>query len=1007
MSVGTLANEGTAYFVDSSSTEISIPAGVYEAVSTGEFTVSDQNGLSFFAGTSKSEICVANGLSAIADAKSVTPTRWASANLTGGAAGKTYVGTVFNGTDYKALASDLSFASSFNGSSWTGTGSYGSPVAPEVVWTTTGDAGGYTTYSLILPTGASQGDLVIIHVGSDASTPATPSGWTALENTTYSDEYGLTIYKVMTATPDTSVGFTGLSEASAMVAFCIRNVEIKDTVLGISNVNAGGTSGMPNNAAITASAGDLILALARLDDDSIAATVTAPAGYENLTVAEAAGLVGQTVMGATKVATGSEDPGAWGGAGDDVWYAVTVRLKANYVNEVLEGLDYANGKYYSTRVSSAGIAVSDDLSVWGSARVSSFSAPVPTYVTRNDTSTSSSNYFTLSTPSNDAGDLLIAIARGQNGFNSVTSSGWNLLFSYNYGGYMQYYYKIATGSTETVGFQPTSSYNWAVVARFRNVDITSFKTNNYASSTNPTYATSPTTANNGLYSTIFCFSGISDANSYQGTSYWTYKYFGGSSSTYGGVGIWERPTKVAPGTIGWAGNESVYQNAYNNNYQNFTIAMTSPKYYSSVAYGAGKYVATGFQTNYSTDGVNFTTISNPITSPKKVKFINGKFWIAGGTQAAYSTNGSSWTVVSVPATSSIVDISTNGTDIKMLSADGSSIISIDGTTWTSIPAPTQASSGVVAPQQLWITTKAGTGGPNSGITFKDKLQKGDLVIAGVTTRNGSSSVSASAGAVMQTAGWTKFSTGSSMYSSTVYGYDLWYKFMGDEPDGGFAVQATPPYMISSTAYSYTYIAYSFAMAIRGVDSTASIFGPEIFSTSTSTSAGSVTVSGPSYVYSLGLGNIVGTSSIPSNMNSLAYAAGDTGYAFASKYLSSGQTFTPSSYSLQTANYPHWQITLGLQLTGAESSDASSSASFAASAYRYPHYLDFGAAGAIQAMKSGETSAASVASDIGSASTTAVAVNKAQLVALAGGKLLFSGSPNESLTLKKIGNAISA
>jgi hypothetical protein len=95
-------------------------------------------------------------------------------------------------------------------------------------------------------------------------------------------------------------------------------------------VSTAGT-GMPNSPAITTNTnGEVIISIGFLDDDVVASSVTAPAGFTLIGAAEY-GIqnAGATVMAAfTQQATaGAINPGVFGGTGNDAWAASTIALR--------------------------------------------------------------------------------------------------------------------------------------------------------------------------------------------------------------------------------------------------------------------------------------------------------------------------------------------------------------------------------------------------------------------------------------------------------------------------------------------------------------------------------------------------------------------------------------------------------------------------------------------------------------------------------------------------------
>jgi hypothetical protein len=1008
MSVGTPKVEGTTYFIDSSRSEIDVPAGLYEATASGPFTLSSASGDSFLVQGQQEELCAFSNITGVGGYESFVPETWNAGSLSNAIAGKAFIGAAWTGVDFKAVAKDLSFASSTSGSSWSGTGTYGTALAPTVVWTATGDAGASTSYSLVLPTGAQPSDIVVVHVGSDASLPAVPSGWTAIENTSYSTGHGLTIYKVMGTTPDTSIGLTGLSEASAMVALCVRGVSQKDTVIGISNSNSNSTSGMPNNASKSVSVGDLIIATARLDDDSVASTVTAPAGYENLVVAEAAGLNGQTVMAATKTITvgGTEDPGIWGGSGDHVWYAVTIQLEPNYINEEISTLDFAGGKYFGTR-KNTGLAVSNDLSTWGTPAVNSFTEPAPFYYTQSSSNRNSSGTFYCGVPASSAGDLLILIAHSRNGSNVLNDAGWTTMGLNDYSGALNIYYKESTGAAAfSVSMTTNSSGNWASAMVIKDADASSLRSSStFSSGNNQFYSYAPTTANNGDDSTIFSITSVDDfGQTFYDSSGWQLKYSTGSSSTYGGIFVHEKDSKAAPNTTAWGGSQRVFTSNASTTYRNFSFSVSPRKYKNSVAFGASTYVSVGKVAYRSSDANYFTQFSSPIPVMNKVRFINGNFWMVGEDRVAYSANGISWATSTVPISDNLVDISSSGGLLRVVGLAGLSATSPDGISWTVIDAPSAGSlTTAPVPQKLWATTQNPRGG-YGGMVFKGGLQKGDLVIVGFIAQSSQYSLNDMFPQLAD--GWKPLSA-SSYYSGQNYIYGLYYKFMDDYPDSGFIVQGADM-MYSSTQSSSVNFNAAAAIAFRGVQQS-SFDGNEAFSTNQH-QPGAVDVTGPSYVTVFGLANISSSASSPAGYDTDVYRGGTDGIAIYSKYIAAAGTESPGGYGISSSSYPAWDITLAIPLTGAVggSSGGSSGPSYTSSLYRSPYFIDLGNAGTVQSFSSGSASVGVSANLSASDSFVGSAQAGAQIVGVtSAGRLLYSGSINESVFLKKVGDVIVA
>jgi hypothetical protein len=125
-----------------------------------------------------------------------------------------------------------------------------------------------------------------------------------------------------------------LSQGSTWGGFNIGNPlgTLGDNPLDVATpAVATGAAGMPNSPAITTiTNGDVIVSLGFLDDEVVASSVTAPAGYSLIGAAQYGTIEnGATVMAAfTQQATaGATNPGAFGGSGTDAWVGSTFALR--------------------------------------------------------------------------------------------------------------------------------------------------------------------------------------------------------------------------------------------------------------------------------------------------------------------------------------------------------------------------------------------------------------------------------------------------------------------------------------------------------------------------------------------------------------------------------------------------------------------------------------------------------------------------------------------------------
>jgi len=187
---------------------------------------------------------------------------------------------------------------------------------------------GNLDFSLNIP-GAQVGDLIVIFFGFDAGlddtwswdTPSLP--WrdppladetNGIPNSTAA-YVNCAIWDGVSAIRTTGVGSTSWSALSGVIAAFRGETTFEE------GAGAFGTSSMPNGPDISTGY-SLYVAVGYLDDDVI--TMTAPAGWE---LAGATSHTFSTHGGSVALAynyDGLNDPGAFGGAGNDDWVAYTV-----------------------------------------------------------------------------------------------------------------------------------------------------------------------------------------------------------------------------------------------------------------------------------------------------------------------------------------------------------------------------------------------------------------------------------------------------------------------------------------------------------------------------------------------------------------------------------------------------------------------------------------------------------------------------------------------------------
>lgn len=180
--------------------------------------------------------------------------------------------------------------------------------------------------------GLQSGDLVLFFSASDNVNRNTPgTGWTAIpglgsqpDNDNNPDSAAFYIFS-----QGSSVEASGLNDSGVHVMIAFRGVD-SNSPFSVNAVETLYAYSMPNPPTInTVDAGCMIVAVGLLDDDAVASSVTAPSGY-TLAVVEDTVSSNCTVMTAYKVQTssGGENPGTFGGSGNDTYKAQTIALKA-------------------------------------------------------------------------------------------------------------------------------------------------------------------------------------------------------------------------------------------------------------------------------------------------------------------------------------------------------------------------------------------------------------------------------------------------------------------------------------------------------------------------------------------------------------------------------------------------------------------------------------------------------------------------------------------------------
>lgn len=265
----------------------------------------------------------------------------------------------------KAYAATLSYV---GGTSCSGTGSTYSCSLTSL----TGGSG----------SSATAGDIVIVITGwastANGDPGVTTSGYTEVPGSTdlyKSDSRDTNVsadYKVMGASPDTSVtvsGFNNAANGGATVVQVWRGIDPTTPMDATVTTATGGNASSPNSPSITpVTSGAVVLSTGLGTDDTTPLTKTAPTGYSNAVTTTGTGSTMSVTVGIASKAwsSGAEDPAAWTGgetSTSDSWGAFSIALRpaSAYNQSAYRFFDNAD----STDVGSA-LAAQDTAATLGS-----------------------------------------------------------------------------------------------------------------------------------------------------------------------------------------------------------------------------------------------------------------------------------------------------------------------------------------------------------------------------------------------------------------------------------------------------------------------------------------------------------------------------------------------------------------------------------------------------------------------------------------------------------------
>lgn len=190
--------------------------------------------------------------------------------------------------------------------------------------------------TLTFPSGSvQQGDVVVVYGGFDPqgagqSANITTTGYTSIANSTTTNISFGTWYKVMGATPDTSVvgkGGGNNRTASAYAAYILRGVDQSRVLDSIPSTTGPTSSTNPDPPPVTTSIpGTWVIPV--VGSNVYDTSVTAPTNYSNLNGSSGNDNNDISTYASTRTISspGSENPGTYGSWSSGYWYAVTMAI---------------------------------------------------------------------------------------------------------------------------------------------------------------------------------------------------------------------------------------------------------------------------------------------------------------------------------------------------------------------------------------------------------------------------------------------------------------------------------------------------------------------------------------------------------------------------------------------------------------------------------------------------------------------------------------------------------
>jgi hypothetical protein len=202
---------------------------------------------------------------------------------------------------------------------------------PEIAGTPTESADDASSFSL--PSGLQQNDIVFVAGLSDSNTlSSVPSGWSSGGTITTGSVDTILLYKVMGATPDTTISGLTTPSNGGYYAFAVRNLDTSNIFSASTNtISTTGATATPRT--ITTTTDNAMVVVIAAFDNQIT-TISTPTGYTTIATGSfgPGSLSAASYMAAYKIVASpsTESPSTLSvsPSGNEDWSIYTVALRA-------------------------------------------------------------------------------------------------------------------------------------------------------------------------------------------------------------------------------------------------------------------------------------------------------------------------------------------------------------------------------------------------------------------------------------------------------------------------------------------------------------------------------------------------------------------------------------------------------------------------------------------------------------------------------------------------------